>query len=110
MAVRVTDDAAAEALVLALQRRGYHVEAAIEQEATNRLVAGISHLIALKILARDDRTRPQDRVDLVGLLGRADARVIAAVREALALITQRGFHRGRDLAADLEALLLERDR
>jgi len=101
VAVRVTDDAAAEALVPALQEilPGLRVS-----------VAGISHLIALKILARDDRTRPQDRVDLVGLLGRADARVIAAVREALALITQRGFHRGRDLAADLEALLLERDR
>jgi len=155
VAVRVTDDGAAEALVLALQRGGYHVEAAIEQEATNRLaavrvvppgesaggvvvdllfassgiepeivqsadmlevlpglrvpVAGISHLIALKILARDDRTRPQDRVDLAGLLARADAPIIAAVREALALITRRGCHRGRDLAADLDALLSERD-
>ncbi|MBI2494468.1 MAG: nucleotidyl transferase AbiEii/AbiGii toxin family protein, partial [Candidatus Rokubacteria bacterium] len=28
-------------------------------------VATTGHLIALKILARDDRTRPQDRVDLV---------------------------------------------
>ncbi len=32
-------------------------------------VARIGHLVALKVLARDDRTRPQDRVDLGALLG-----------------------------------------
>jgi hypothetical protein len=31
-------------------------------------VARLGHLIALKVLARDDRTRPQDRVDLAALL------------------------------------------
>ena len=33
----------------------------------NAPVASIAHLIALKVLARDDRTRPQDRLDLAGL-------------------------------------------
>jgi hypothetical protein len=39
--------------------------------------ARMGHLIALKVLARDDRTRPQDRVDLPALLQRADAAALA---------------------------------
>src|SRR5262249_23266578 len=35
-------------------------------------VVRLGHLIALKVLSRDDRTRPQDRVDLAALLPRAD--------------------------------------
>ena len=31
-------------------------------------VATVGHLLALKLLSRDDRTRPQDQLDLVGLL------------------------------------------
>jgi len=52
------------------------------------------------VLARDDRTRPHDRVDLAALLSRADG-------TALTLVTQRGFHRGRDLLAALDAALKE---
>ena len=70
-------------------------------------VARMGHLIALKVLARDDRTRPQDRVDLVALLGRADAVALGEARTALALVTQRGFHRGRDLPSALDAALKE---
>jgi nucleotidyltransferase AbiEii toxin of type IV toxin-antitoxin system len=70
-------------------------------------VARSGHLIALKVLARDDRTRPQDRVDLAALLSRADAATLVEARESLALITRRGFHRGRDLLAGLEAALTE---
>jgi hypothetical protein len=70
-------------------------------------VARLGHLIALKVLARDDRTRPQDRVDLAVLLGRADARALGEARESLALVTRRGFHRGRDLLAALDAAIAE---
>ena len=62
-------------------------------------IARLGHLVALKILARDDRTRPQDRVDLAALLSRADPLSLEEARESLALVTRRGFHRGRDLLA-----------
>lgn len=68
-------------------------------------VATTGHLIALKILARDDRTRPQDRVDLVALAAAAGLEDIEQARAALALIAHRGFHRGKDLMADLEEFL-----
>lgn len=70
-------------------------------------VAATGHLIALKILARDDRTRPQDRVDLVALIDAAAPADIDLARAAIALIVRRGFHRGRDLAADFEQFLAE---
>ena len=70
-------------------------------------VAATGHLIALKVLSRDDTTRPQDAADLRALLGQASHDDVVQAREALALITERGYHRGRELAADL-ARLLER--
>lgn len=68
-------------------------------------VARTGHLIALKVLARDDVTRPQDQVDLRALLRVAPPDELERARQALALITDRGFHRGRSLAADLARLL-----
>ena len=68
-------------------------------------VARLGHLVALKLLSRDDRQRPQDLADLRMLLTRATPTDLTLAREALATITQRGFHRGRELLADLEALL-----
>jgi hypothetical protein len=70
-------------------------------------VARVGHLIALKVLARDDRTRPQDRVDLAALLRRAGDAALAEARESLALVTRRGFQRGRDLPAALDAAIAE---
>jgi len=70
-------------------------------------VARLGHLIALKVLARDDRTRPQDRVDLAALFARADAADLGQARESLALVTRRGFQRGRDLQAGLDAAVGE---
>lgn len=64
-------------------------------------VAQIGHLIALKLLARDDRTRPQDAVDLRALRDVAPEAEIARARLAVTLIHQRGCSRGRDLAAAL---------
>jgi len=71
-------------------------------------VAGTGHLIAMKLLSRDDQRRPQDLVDLRGLLGQASAADMARAREAIALITARGYHRGRDLVTELRGLLPRR--
>jgi predicted nucleotidyltransferase len=70
-------------------------------------VARLSDLIALKVLARDDRTRPHDRVDLAALLSRADDAALNEARASLTLVTHRGFHRGRDLLAALNAAVNE---
>jgi predicted nucleotidyltransferase len=67
-------------------------------------VATTGHLLALKVLARDDARRPQDRVDLRSLLLVADERERQRAREALALIQNRGYHRGRDLLDAWEQL------
>lgn len=68
-------------------------------------VATTAHLIALKVLARDDITRPQDIGDLRALLRAASAVDITRAREALTLIAQRGYHRGRDLHARLDDVM-----
>ncbi len=68
-------------------------------------VAQIWHLLAMKILARDDQHRPQDLVDLRNLLNVISAEDLERARDALSLITQRRFHRQKDLLADLEQLL-----
>jgi predicted nucleotidyltransferase len=68
-------------------------------------IAQIGHLIAMKVLARDDETRPQDLVDLRALLVEASASDLATARDSLTLITERGYHRDRDLQAHFNALL-----
>jgi predicted nucleotidyltransferase len=70
-------------------------------------VAGIGHLLALKLLSRDDRTRPHDRVDLVQLFRAATPDDLDVARQTVALIRARGFQRDRDLAADLERLVTQ---
>lgn len=66
-------------------------------------VAQRGHLVALKLLSHDADRRPQDRQDLLALLARSSDEDVLLARESAALITARGFHRDRDLAADLEA-------
>ncbi|HYQ02788.1 MAG TPA: nucleotidyl transferase AbiEii/AbiGii toxin family protein [Polyangiaceae bacterium] len=73
---------------------------AVLEDVTVR-VATRAHLIAMKVLARDDRHRPQDFDDLRALLAEASDDDLESVRHALTLIEARGFNRGRDLAADL---------
>ena len=68
-------------------------------------VATTGHLIALKVLSRDDVIRPQDLVDLRALLRVATEGELDRARRALALIAARGFHRGRNLIANLNGLL-----
>jgi hypothetical protein len=68
-------------------------------------IATRAHLIAMKVLARDDRSRPQDFDDLVSLVRGAEPAEIEAARQALDLIAERGFGRARDLRAALAAVL-----
>lgn len=68
-------------------------------------VAATGHLIALKVLSRDDVARPQDLMDLRALLRVASDRELERARLALALIAARGYDRGRNLAAELDTLL-----
>jgi predicted nucleotidyltransferase len=69
-------------------------------------VANVGHLIALKVLSRDDEKRPQDLVDLRVLLNVSSDDDLGEARRALSLIQERGYARGRNLLRDFEALLL----
>lgn len=60
-------------------------------------VARAGHLIAMKLLARDDRDRPQDLDDIRALLVGATAADRRQVVTAVRLIEKRGYARGRDL-------------
>lgn len=71
-------------------------------------VARVGHLVAMKLLARDDRRRPQDYDDLRHLLAEADDVELARAREAVRLIQQRGFARGKALDVELEAMIAAR--
>ncbi len=68
-------------------------------------VAKVEHLIAMKVLARDDRKRPQDYDDLQALLSIATAEEKSAARVALQAIEQAGVVKNRQLVLDFEALL-----
>jgi predicted nucleotidyltransferase len=70
-------------------------------------VARTGDLIALKLLSQDDR-RPQDAIDLQALAAGADDAERTRARNGVAQIVARGFARGRDLSADLEALFSHR--
>lgn len=70
-------------------------------------IASVAGLIALKVLARDDVTRPQDRVDLVALVAVASPSDLAEAEHLLRLITQRGYDRGKDLIGEFDTLRAE---
>jgi Nucleotidyl transferase AbiEii toxin, Type IV TA system len=70
-------------------------------------VATTGHLIALKVLARDDTSRPMDRADLVALIRAAGPAEILRARASLDLIAARGFQRGKDLGVELERSIRE---
>jgi predicted nucleotidyltransferase len=71
-------------------------------------VATVPALLALKVLSRDDRDRPQDVADLRALLRIASPSQLDQAWELLATIEARGFSRGRRLSESWEALLRER--
>ncbi len=89
---------------------GVEPEIAANSEALELLeglvvpVARTGDLLALKLLARDDATRPQDLADLRALRSVASAGDLGTARETAGLIMQRGYARGRDLLALLEQL------
>lgn len=64
-------------------------------------VATVGHLIAMKLVSRDPKRRPRDQQDLVELARAAGALEWKRAEASIELIEQRGFSRGRDLAAGL---------
>lgn len=70
-------------------------------------VAAVGHLIATKVLSRDDSRRPRDKQDLANLLRIAHERDIEQARRALQLVEDRGFNRGRQLRDELAAACRE---
>jgi predicted nucleotidyltransferase len=68
-------------------------------------VARVGHLVALKLLAHDPITRPQDGLDLRALKSVLDPEEEQRARSACDLITQRGYHRGRNLRGLLDAFI-----
>jgi predicted nucleotidyltransferase len=73
-------------------------------------VARVGHLVALKLLARDDQNRPQDAWDLRVLSPLLDAEEERRARVAVRTIMDRGFARGRQLDVALDGLLANRRR
>lgn len=67
-------------------------------------VARTSHLIALKVLSRDDVRRPTDLADLRSLIPRASPADLQEAERLLSLITERGYNRDRDLIPSLQEL------
>jgi predicted nucleotidyltransferase len=104
-----------EAVVLDLLFASSGIEAEVVDSADvmdlfDRLaapIASVSSLIALKVLARDDAERPQDRVDLVALLHVVSRSDVLEARRLLSLIQDRGYARGRDLLTLLDVLLAD---
>jgi hypothetical protein len=64
-------------------------------------VARTGHLIAMKLLARDDRQRPADADDLRALAEAANPSDWDLARQAVDSIVERGYSRSRDLAGSL---------
>jgi len=110
--VRLTLSAESEAPVVDLlfASSGIESEVVTDAEPIDLLpqlrvgVARTGHLIALKVLSRDDVRRPQDLVDLRALLRVASPAEIARARQSLSLIAARGYHRGHDLTSEMDSL------
>lgn len=68
-------------------------------------MAAVPALIAMNVLARDDRNRPQDLDDLRALLKQASHSDVKEASDLVRLIEQRGFARGKALLAEFEQLL-----
>jgi predicted nucleotidyltransferase len=84
------------------------VDAAVELDigaSTPVRVARVGHLVALKLLAHDPGTRPQDALDLNALRAMLDSDETKRAHDACELIMQRGYARGRDLPALLRTYL-----
>ena len=60
---------------------------------------------AVKVLSRNDMTRPRDLADLRALLRAASGHDLERARRAISLIVARGYHRDRDLETEFNDLL-----
>lgn len=151
LAVKVADDAEAEALILTLCQSGYSVHAVIEQKKVGRLatvrlqppgkvgiitdllfassglepliaveaekidvgspfpipVALRAHLIATKVLSRNETHRMKDTMDLVALTSLASDEEIESAKRYLQHITDHGFNRDKDLLCEFQQFLAE---
>lgn len=67
-------------------------------------VASVGHLIAMKLLARDDRNRPMDADDLRSLARVALEADWLEAEDAVSLIQKRGYARDRNLSLALHEL------
>jgi nucleotidyltransferase AbiEii toxin of type IV toxin-antitoxin system len=113
---RLLPSAASEGLIVDVLFASSGIEPEIAAEATDvEVVPGLvvpvaqtGHLIALKLLARDDETRPQDRADLLALVSAADQHDLDLAARACELIMVRGYGRDRDLPALLGELVAMR--
>ena len=109
--VRLSESPQAEAPMVDLLFASSGIELEVVAEVIELLpglpiaVARTGHLMALKLLARDDLSRPQDQADLRALLRVAGLDELARAREAVTLITARGYHRDRDLVSALDRML-----
>lgn len=108
------DEPTAPVIDLLFASSGIEPEIVAESEAMTVIsglkmrVATTGHLIALKVLSRDDVRRPQDIVDLRALVKAASPDELARAKRALMLIWSRGYHRGRDLVRDFDTFLAAR--
>ncbi len=68
-------------------------------------VARAAALVVLKLLARDDQSRPQDAADLVALRPRLTLADEGEVHHLAELVMDRGYHRDRDLVGLATAYL-----
>jgi len=65
-------------------------------------VVGAGYLLAMKVLAG----RPKDVEDVRGILEYIEPEELQLAREALDVITERGFHRGKNLQEELAQFLV----
>jgi hypothetical protein len=108
--VRLSPPGSPEPMIIDLLFASSGIESSIVQRAelmevfpkVRVQVASLGDLIAMKILARDDETRPQDRLDLKSLLGRSSPSDRLSARQALEQIMSLQCHRGRELAHELQ--------
>jgi len=71
-------------------------------------VARAGHLLALKVLSRDDDQRPQDAADIRALVEAMEASDVKLALEAARLIEARGFGRSRNVVAGVQDALAVR--
>jgi len=110
-AIRLThDDRPATVVDLLFASSGVEPEIVDQAEELEVLpdlvvpVARCGHLLAMKLLARDDRNRPADYDDLLALADVANEQDLSQASAIVKLITDRGYNRGRDLETSLEEL------